>query len=363
MPAKPTVMLCTSNGTGLGHLARVMSVGEQLRSDVDVVIFTLSAAVSVAVDQGFRTEYLRSREYSGLSGTQWNSLLAQRLEHLIAVYGPSVILFDGTHPYIGLCRVLDRHDEIASVWQRRGMWRRGLGDEAIVRSRHFDVIVEPGDYAAAADRGLTANVTASIERVPPMRYGPPPMTRTQARKELGLDPTRPTALVQLGAGQINDVGSMTSKVCTALLAEGSSDVVLAASVLSNAVEPDDDRVRVVRHFPISTYLDAFDYGFFAAGYNSFHEALSMGLPAVFVPNVHTKLDDQSARSVFAVDNDLALAWDGVTDTDLDVVVEQITSADVRARLRRGMGDLGPAGGARAAADVVRRLAFDRAGSP
>ena len=340
-----------------------MSLGEQLRSEVDVVIFTMSAAVSVAVDQGFRTEYLRSREYSGLSVSEWNSLLAQRLEHLIGAYDPAMILFDGTHPYLGLCRVLDRHDKIASIWQRRGMWQEGLGDEAIVRSRHFDVVVEPGDYAAAADRGLTASATGRIERVPPMRYGPAPLPRAEARAALGLDPDRPAALVQLGAGQINDVGSMTSKVCAKLLAEGSSAVVLAASVLSNAVDPDDDRVHVVQRFPISTFLDAFDYGFFASGYNSFHEALSLRLPAVFVPNVHTKLDDQAARSRYAADQGLAFSWDGVTDADLDHVVGQVTSAEIRDRMRERMAALPDADGAAAAADVVRRLVFDRVGAP
>lgn len=339
-----------------------MSLGEQLRADVDVVIFTMSAAVSVAVDQGFRTEYLRSREYSGLSATEWNSLLAQRLDHLIRAYRPSVILFDGTHPYVGLCRVLDRHDEIAAVWQRRGMWQVGLGDEAIVRSRHFDLILEPGDYAAAADRGLTASATGAIERVAPMRFGPPPLTGAEARAGLGLDPDRPAALVQLGAGQINDVGSMTAKVCDRLLAEGSSQVVLAASVLSNAVQPDDERVQVVQRFPIATYLHGFDYGFFASGYNSFHEALSLGLPSVFVPNLHTKLDDQAARSRYAADEGLALAWDGETDADLDDVIGQITSSEVRDRLRRRMGDLGPADGAVTAAAAIRRLLVERGAS-
>jgi UDP:flavonoid glycosyltransferase YjiC (YdhE family) len=354
-------MLCTSNGTGLGHLARVMSVGEQLRADIDVVIFTLSAAVSVAVNQGFRTEYLRSREYSGLSGPSWNSLLSQRLEHLAELYRPSVILFDGTHPYLGMCRMLDRHDEIAAVWQRRGMWRHGLGEEAIARSRHFDAIIEPGDYAAASDRGLTANSTGPIERVAPMRYGPPALDRDTARSALGLDGDRPAALVQLGAGQINDVGSMVSNVCASLLEEGSSDVVLAASVLSKVIEPEDDRVKVIRQFPIATYLNAFDFGFFAGGYNSFHEALSLGLPAVFVPNLSTKLDDQASRCHFAAEADLALAWDGVTTSDLASVIEQITSPEVRERLRRRMGELAPADGAAAAAAVVRRLAFERHG--
>ena len=127
-------MLCTSNGVGLGHLSRVMAVARHLETDFDIVIFTLSAAVSIPVSQGFRTEYLRSHEYSEFDGTEWNRLLEQRLEHLHDLYEPQVVLFDGTHPYAGLCRYLSRHAELTRVWQRRGMWRPGEGASALVRA-------------------------------------------------------------------------------------------------------------------------------------------------------------------------------------------------------------------------------------
>lgn len=348
-------MLCTSNGTGLGHLSRVMSLAEQLRSDVDVVIFTLSAGVAVAVAEGFHAEYLRSREYSGLAGRQWNALLAQRFDHLLEMYDPALVLFDGTHPYAGMCRVLDRNDDLVKIWQRRAMWRPDTGHEAMTRSRHFDLIVEPGEYAAANDRGLSPAASDRVERVTPMRYGPAPLSRDAARAELGLDADRPAALVQLGAGQINDIGSMVSKVCGRVADDGVTQVVVGASVLSKAVPPADDRIHVVQKFPISTYFDAFDFGFFAAGYNSFHEALSLGLPSVFVPNLATKLDDQPARSRFAADAGLGFEWDGESDDVLDSVVEQLRDPDVRGTLRAAMRRLPPADGAAEVASIVRRL--------
>lgn len=348
-------MLCTSNGTGLGHLSRVMSLAEQLRDHADVVIFTLSAAVSVAVEQGFHTEYLRSREFAGLSGARWNHLLAQRLEQLIGAYQPALILFDGTHPYTGMCRTLDRHDDIVKVWQRRAMWRSGMGHEAITRGRHFDVILEPGDFAASYDRGLTVTDTDRVERVGPMKYGPPPRPRRDVRAELGLDPDLPAALVQLGAGQINDVGSMVSTVCAALTDDRSMQVVVAASVLSGVVAPADGRVRVVQQFPISTSFDAFDMGFFAAGYNSFHEALSLRLPSVFVPNVATRLDDQVARSRFAADTGVGLMWDGTSAHGLADALDRLRDPAARAMMRTNMDALPPADGAMGAAAVIQRL--------
>lgn len=352
MSARPTVMLCTSNGTGLGHLARVMAVAEHLRERADVVIFTLSAALSVPVDQGFRVEYLRSREHSGLTGAAWNSLLSQRLEHLLSIYRPSSLVFDGTHPYLGLCRVLDRHDEVTAIWQRRGMWQEGKGSEALARAHHFDIVVEPGDYAADADHGPTTKQREGVRRVAPIRFGPQPMPRENARDELGLDPEQLVGLVQLGAGQINEVDSMVSSVCDAILSSGRAGVVLATSVISKPIEPRDERVHVLRTFPVTAYMDAFDFGFFAAGYNSFHEALSLGLPSVFVPNRQTKLDDQAARSRYAAEHGLALEWDGESPTMLRDCVARLVDERVRTEFRTRMSTLASADGARGVAELV-----------
>jgi len=354
MSSQPTVMLCTSNGAGLGHLSRVMAVAAELREEMRVVIFTLSAAVSVAADEGFDVEYLRSfDDTSPFSRRQWDSLLAQRVDHLLETYRPSVLLFDGTHPYRGLCRALDRHRNVMTIWQRRAMWKPGLGHEALARASTFDVIVEPGDYAQSYDRGLTTTAAGPFTRVSPLRYVTTVKTRAEARQAFDLDPDAQIALVQLGAGRINDVGSMTSRVCSALANDGRMEVVVGMSVLSKTVLPSDQRVKTVRRFPLSEYFNAFDVGVLAAGYNSFHEALSLGLPSLFVPNRETQLDDQAARSRFAADAGLALEWDGESSDVLTRAVTKLVDVDTRSRLRAAMAGLSLADGAGDVAAIIR----------
>lgn len=354
MSDRPTALLCTSNGVGLGHLSRMMAVGRALSDVFEPVIFTLSAAVSIPVSEGFRTEYLRSYDYSQLKQRHWNTLLEQRLEHLVEMYEPAVIMFDGTHPYAGLCRTLDRHPEIHRTWQRRGMWREGQGGASLTRSVHFDEVIEPGDYAAAYDTGLTAAISEGVTRFSPIRYGRNPLDRATARRDLGLDPDQTIALVQLGAGQINDVNSLVRSVADRLVGAGVG-VVVAASVLSRAPDIHVDGVHVVQRYPISDYFSAFDMGFFAGGYNSFHEALSLCLPSVFVPNLDTKLDDQGARTRFADEHGLGLNWEGDDRDALEAQVERIVDGNVRARLHEAMADLPAAtGGVEVAAHLVER---------
>jgi UDP:flavonoid glycosyltransferase YjiC (YdhE family) len=351
MASKPTALLCTSNGVGLGHLSRVMAVGRHMEPEFDVVIFTLSAAVSIPVSQGFHTEYLRSHEYSEFDGRAWNSLFEQRLEHLHDLYQPEIVLFDGTHPYAGLCRFLDRHPEAVRVWERRGMWRSGFGEAALLRARHFDAVIEPGDYARAYDRGATSHLVDGVRRCAPIRYGAAPMDRVAARRALGLEPERVVALVQLGAGQINDVHSLMRRIVDLLVA-ADVEVVVAASVLAQPPRIEIEGVSVVQHYPISDYFGAFDMAFLAGGYNSFHEALSLALPSVFAPNLSTKLDDQAARTRFAHDHGYGLDWSDGERGTLERLVDRILDASERDRMRSAMATLPPAdGGAEVAAHL------------
>lgn len=349
-----TVLMCTSNGVGLGHLSRVMAVGRHFDAEVEPVIFTLSAAASIPVAEGFRVEYLRSSESSEFDGPSWNKLYERRIEHLHEVYQPSLVLFDGTHPYAGLCRYLNRHDDVVRLWERRGMWRPGAGEASLARAGHFDVVVEPGDYAREYDGGLTAAMSDAVEHVAPIRYGAAPLARATARDELGIAQDATAALLQLGAGAINDVHSLIRHAVDVLTANG-VHVVVAASVLAQRPEIDVEGVSVVQKYPISDYFTAFDLGFFAGGYNSFHEALSMALPSVFVPNANTKLDDQAARTRFADDRCLGLDWHDGERSTLDGLIERILDVGERERLRSAMLELPAADGGEQLAHRIAEL--------
>jgi UDP:flavonoid glycosyltransferase YjiC (YdhE family) len=351
---RPCVLLCTANGVGLGHLSRMMAVGRALEHDVDVVIFTLSQAAQIPVDQGFHTEFLRSSEYGNVDGTEWNDFYAARLSGLIDFYRPTTVVFDGPHPYSGLCKTIVERPDIHWVWSRRGMWKRDIGHTAISRARLFSLIIEPGEYAESYDEGLTASRRHEVLPVGPVTFGSREtvIDGAAARAELGLDPDRPAALVQLGAGQINDVASLSGQVVDALRRHDIQIAVAESVLVRDPVTLPSDVIRV-RRYPLAWYTDAFDLSFMASGYNSFHEALALELPTLFIPNTHTKMDDQSARARFAVEHGVALAWSDTGGEPLDAAVERLADASERARLRAAMRTLPVADGAEGAAATLR----------
>jgi hypothetical protein len=190
---RPVVLLCTSNGVGLGHLARMMAIARALEPQVRPVIFTLSAAVAIPVAQGFEVEHLPSAGHAGLLPAPWHRLLEDRVDHLIRRLQPQVVMFDGVHPYQGLVSALISHRRrVMRVWQRRAMWRPGIGAESLASERYFDAVIEPGEYAAAADAGLTVALRSAphVHTVAPIVYDAGHLDRAAACQELGFDPAK-----------------------------------------------------------------------------------------------------------------------------------------------------------------------------
>jgi UDP:flavonoid glycosyltransferase YjiC (YdhE family) len=175
-------------------------------------------------------------------------------------------------------------------------------------------------------------------------------TRAGARAALGLPPDVPLALVSLGAGNINDTDDEVGAAAEALRRRGVGVCVTAPSIAERAYAGSD--VHLVRHFPLSEHFHAFDYVVTAAGYNSFHEALRFGVPAVLVPNDQTSLDDQVARARYAAEQGWALATPTLTGGRAEPVVEELVARGPELAARAVTADPGN-GAADAAAEILR----------
>jgi UDP:flavonoid glycosyltransferase YjiC (YdhE family) len=115
-------------------------------------------------------------------------------------------------------------------------------------------------------------------------------------------------------------------------------------------------VRRLSTFPVPRYMAGFDLAVSAAGYNSFHELLSLAVPTVFVPNENPMMDAQEARAAWAERQGAAfcvrrhdpyrMAW------ALKALLEPARRAEVSERCRA----LPPCDGAGEVARLVEGLA-------
>lgn len=358
-PTDPCVLFVTSNGAGLGHLTRLMGISRRLPSSVRCVFATMSQGLPLLARQGFDGEYIPTAQRLGLSAMAWNRYLAIRMVQLIDQYTPTVVVLDATLPFEGLAQAFQRRPDPRYVWCRRAMWKLGVGAPSVSREDLFDLVLEPGEVASAADVGVTLASRAATMLLEPMVYlrESEVLSRREARAELDLPKDPPCALVQLGAGNINDLETdldLTLRV----LAEAGDDleVVVAQSVISNRILELPAGVRAVREFPLARLYRAFDFVISAAGYNSFHELISLGIPSVFLPNLHTRLDDQLARARFAHAAGIAICVETVDEASIRSAVHSMLDPKFRKEMREELSGWASARGASQAASIIDSLA-------
>lgn len=362
MTSPPSLILATSNGTGMGHLARQLAVALTAAGEARVTLFSLSVALPTATTTGIPGEYCPGLDRQWIPEIAWPHYLAGRLEALAREVSADVVVFDGVAPYRGITLAKRRLRGTAFVWFRRGMWQEGVNEGQLWKSALFDRIIEPGDLAAAADQGPTSSRDDAL-RVPPVSLVEviDRPERAEAAADLGIDPNRPTLLLTLGSGRLGDVSSPGAAVMKAVGHKPEWQVCVATSaVAQSAVEAHDSRVVEIRGvFPLARYLNAFDVVVSAAGYNAVHEYLPAGIPTLLVPNKLTRTDDQVGRARYLANEGLALAVHDDTPEAIETCVLQLLETETRQRLRaalRALPEESKTGGAHETAEELIRLA-------
>ena len=347
---KPTIILATSNGVGMGHLARASAIALALKEYANPIIVSMAGGIAEIPEfMGIRCEYIPGRDRMWMSREKWDAYLRDRLMALADETGARVMSFDGVVPYPGVIAAKVSHPKLALVWVRRGLWQKKPQRFVLgLQSQMMDYIVEPGDFARAYDFGPTAErkdarLTASVS----LFQKDTALPRDEARKVLGLDLARPAVLVQLGTGD-SDVNEKMTAALSGLLGWKDLQVILTKQPLDKdgkSLAPEGLDIRVVRHFPLARVLPAFDAGVCATGYNGVHELLPAQVPTVFVSNIRGT-DDQEARAQWCHDMGFALRANQADLGDITATVKKLQDTEVRARLSKKCAELpDPTGGA------------------
>ena len=347
---KPTIILATSNGVGMGHLARASAIALALKEYANPIIVSMAGGIAEIPEfMGIRCEYIPGRDRMWMSREKWDEYLRDRLLALVDETGARVMSFDGVVPYPGVIAAKVSHPKLALVWVRRGLWQKKPQRFVLgLQSQMMDYIVEPGDFARAYDFGPTAErkdarLTSSVS----LFQKDTALSRDEARNVLGLDLNRPAVLVQLGTGD-SDVNEKMTAALSGLLGWKDLQVILTKQPLDKdgkSLAPVGLDIRVVRHFPLARVLHAFDASVCATGYNGVHELLPAQVPTVFVSNIRGT-DDQEARAQWCHDMGFALRANQADLGDITATVKKLQDAEVRARLSKKCAELpDPSGGA------------------
>lgn len=293
-----TYLFLPINGAGLGHLTRTLAVARRLQQQkpgAKIVFLTTSIGVTLVHRAGFVCHHVTPAALLDESPAAWNQLFFKSIEAVLALHRPGTLVFDGTAPYLGLQRIMRAYRRIRYVWIKRGLYKEGVDQEKLQGYIDlFDNIIAPSELAES--KSANENADTKVRQVAPIALldRADLLDRTTARKMLRLSQDRPCAYVQLGAGNINGIADLQDSVIKHLQRRG-VEVVLGQSPIALKPEPNLDADSVIVDYPNSRYFSAFDFSILAGGYNSVCEAVMLGLPTLFVPNMATGADDQLRR--------------------------------------------------------------------
>jgi UDP-N-acetylglucosamine:LPS N-acetylglucosamine transferase len=362
--SKPTIILATSNGVGMGHLARASAIALALKPVADPIIVSMAGGIAeIPSFMGIRCEYIPGRDRLWMSREKWDAYLRDRLLALVYETDAKVLSFDGVVPYPGVIAARNANPKLKLVWVRRGLWQKKpqrfiLG----LQAKMMDAIVEPGDIARAYDFGPTSKRKDSVLTSPVSLFRKEDaLSRADARKALGLDQNRPVALVQLGTGD-SDVNHKMTAALEGLLGWKDLQVILTKAPVDkdgNSLAPEGLDIKVARYFPLAKVLHAFDAGICATGYNGVHELLPAQVPTVFVSNIRGT-DDQEARARWCHDFGYALRADQADLADITKTVKKLQDPQVRAALSAKCAELPQTTGGQEIADILYALATEQA---
>ncbi|WP_083850905.1 glycosyltransferase [Arthrobacter sp. TB 23] len=295
------VLFITSNGAGMGHLTRCLAVAIAGREDFSSQFVSLSGAARIVERFGFGVLPYPSHKSTSLSQREWHRRFAIFMHEVIAVNRPDVVIFDGSFVYRGVSDAT-RHSDTPLIWLRRGLWKEESSTTQLLSSRDFvDAVIAPGDIAEGADIGPLQLADTDHKVEPISLYNTSQArSRDDACRELGLDGGRRNVLIQLGAGNLNDITNLRTAAINAVRKLGLQwEPVVAMSPLAAALADISDLTQI-RAYPLAPCLAAFEFGIIASGYNSIHEAIGAGLPCIVIPNDQTLTDNQRLRAeVFA----------------------------------------------------------------
>jgi UDP:flavonoid glycosyltransferase YjiC (YdhE family) len=355
--ASARILFVSSNGTGLGHLTRSLAIAKRLGPELEPLFLTLSAAGPVVRGMGYPVEYVASYSTTGAGNEwRWSRRLRGRLRAAIAEAQPAAVVFDGTHPYEALLGAMRGAARVRSVWCRRALWQRGADRTPLGRAAQFDAVLEPGELAAGEDRGPTVVRRDEAHPVAPIVLldRDDLLPRDEAERALGLAPGRTNVLVALGQGE--EVREANARCLHLLAGREGVQVAALSSALDRLGEVPDGVVHLEATYPMSRYYAAFDAAVAAAGYNAYHELITLGVPSLFVP-MRRETDDQPARARYAQRSGIGLGIDSATDPALTDRLAELLDPTRREAIASRINELNIRNGAGEAASWLTELAL------
>lgn len=354
------VVMFPTNGVGFGHFTRLLAIAKRMKkqdSTLEVVFFSTMPTMHLLKEHGILGYRLPGRkEYNETSASEWNAMVEENLALVFAAHRPSMFVFDGAYPYRGMLNAIKGRSGLKKIWVRRGTFKKNATNIPVDSLVHFDHVVRPKD-SVPTDISREVLHDVEVSHCEPIVFLDENelMPREDALSRLGIRQNMFVVYIQLGAGNINSIGSIVTQCLDILSQKKNVHVVIGESMIGSRLSIKGDRVQVLRDYPNSWYFNGFDVSIIAGGYNSFHEVVHHKLPSICIPNTKTGMDDQLARANVAGSAGAMIVLDDPEPESLADAITRILDPAHRDHMKKAMAELNRPNGAAEVADFFTEM--------
>ncbi len=295
------------NGTGTGHVTRLLALAKWMRRyatwlprGAEFYFLTSSEADQLLFREDFASFKVPSKTIvtnAKLDRTTYLALAKQWVWHTLGLLRPDLFVVD-TFPqgsFGELPAALDLAKKRALV--ARPMLHEFAGRTDVQNAFFgYDLLLVPeakGDASLHLPKGMDSRTRY---------YGPVAhreafelLSREDARRVLGIETDRQVVYVSAGGGGDPTASDQLLGLVRSLRSVDRFHIVAGAGPLFRGSWERSAHVTFIHHEPVASLVRAFDVAVSAAGYNTTVELGQGGVPTVFLPQ-RKVADDQHARA-------------------------------------------------------------------
>ena len=291
-----SILFMVTNGAGLGHLTRALSVAKKIRrsdQSIHLIFYTTSMATDIIEKEGFTFYYVEpySQISNVLSKKAWYQKLKDRLVGIVEKYSPRIIVYDGAFPYLSVLQSIRK--QVKLIWIKRECDKIEFPNLCSVEA-YFDLVIIPSEIwnlDCEENNRLRVRVSPIICVDENEAY-----EREVVRNYYSIEDDIQFCYVQLGSFYPYLDVAMMEHIIITLLSNPKVVVLWGQARGKILYKPKCDRVIEIESYPNSIYFHGIDYAVTAAGYNTFYELWYYQVPSIFIPNQSTIKDDQLKRA-------------------------------------------------------------------
>ncbi|MCL4460355.1 MAG: hypothetical protein M1297_01395 [Nitrospirae bacterium] len=288
-----------SNGLGIGHLSRLLNVAKalsELSPTSEILFLTQSEAAPFPDDHRFYAIRLPGRNRArtgGLTAKSYLQTIRPLILQTVASFDPHLLVTDTfpEGPEKELAPIMEWPIHKAFLFREQHVHR--AEDPYLHQAlRRYHRILVPHE-AGSIPLPSFLKTDPRIHWTGPILPSGPILSREDARKRLGISDGQETFLLSFGGGG-DPEGSQRACEVAAFFREKKYAFFYAAGPLSRSLPEGIRATEWLPLWPIRSYLRAFDGAIASGGYNTVHELLESGIPALLCgfPRI---LDPQKER--------------------------------------------------------------------